>query len=366
MKNLLFAFTFLTFLSFQTKAQDENCAACGFYIDGVKVEKIDCYSFDKLQIVLPFNNGVDGYDLVNIWIRLEETKSFAGRGYDGVKSVKGSVVKTLVKGNYIVYTVFAKDFGVTTQMKRDFRGGVTDDYPSELTTNVLPKKPSKKNPEGLHLFIWLEGATLTGYKEELNPAKNAIIKIPQYSVAKLSKRYSTLCVAETGDGSSCSYPGTKVDFNNLGNNGSSSNNSGNTNTTPTNNTTVKAETTVATAKTVITTVAPTSAAAVKPLDKTKPGYFEEKSDDKKFMYRNGYQTSPGTYHGEVREYDNNTLEKIITYTNGVEDGLYVIFSDGKLEWAGTYKNGKKEGAWKHYKNGVLEETEKYVNGVKQE
>lgn len=196
--------------------QDEDCQACGFYIDGVKVEKVDCYSFDKLQIVLPYISGIDGYDLVNIWIRLEETKGFAGRGYDRVKSVKGSLVKTLVKGNYIVYTVFSKDFGVNTQMKRDFRGGVTDEYPSELTRNVLPKKQSKKTPEGLHLYIWLEGATLKGYKEELNPSKDAIIKIPEYSVTKLSKVYSVICSSETGDGSTCKYQGTKVDFNTLG------------------------------------------------------------------------------------------------------------------------------------------------------
>ena len=215
MKIILKLIIILTFFSLQTKAQDEDCPVCGFYADGVKVEKIDCYSFDKLQIVLPYNSGLDGYDLINIWVRLEETKGFLGRGYNGVKSLKGTAIKTLVNGNYIVFTLFSKEYGTETKMKRDFRGGVTDDYPSELTTDVLPKKPSKKNPDGLHLYFWLEGATLTGYKEELNPAKNEILKIPQYSTAKLSKVYSTICVAEAGDSSTCTYTGTKVDLNNL-------------------------------------------------------------------------------------------------------------------------------------------------------
>lgn len=68
----------------------------------------------------------------------------------------------------------------------------------------------------------------------------------------------------------------------------------------------------------------------------------------------------------MREYENNQLEKIIVFTDGIEDGLYVTFSDGKVEWQGTYKNGKKDGVWKHFSNGQLQETEKYINGDKQD
>lgn len=361
MKNLLFAFTFLTFLSFQTKAQDD---LKGIYVDDIKVSELSCYSFGTMLVAVPYKEEYSAYTMIMFDIYTEQASS--------KKEIPSNAIISFVKGKYIVFQIFDKDAQNSNAYNESLEGSIT--------RGALANYSGSSENE-LKIVLW--GMTLTGYEEKYYQNCNCIKKTPKYTQKELSFNKIKLNGRKKSGGfmggltnnpslkqvdltQPCSITGTKVDFNNLGKSGSSSNNSSNTNTTPTNNTPVKAETTVATAKTVITTVAPTSAASVKPLDKTKPGYFEEKSDDKKFMYRNGYQTSPGTYHGEVREYDNNTLEKIITYTNGVEDGLYVIFSDSKVEWAGTYKNGKKDGAWKHYKNGVLEETEKYVNGVKQE
>lgn len=375
----LFFLTVIIHFTLTIKAQEENCPECGFYADGVKVETLNCYNFDKLTLVLPYNEGMKGYDLVNVWVLKASDKKegmFAGIASAGtnagVKSVPGSAVSTIIKGNYIVITIFSNATGDKAFLDRDYKG-YDKDYRCEVTKSWLSETRKEKKGKieqwGLNAFV--QGANITGYEETYEQSKNAIVKTPVYSAEKITKAYSLKCENQV-EGNSCSIKGTKVDFNNLGKSGSSSNTSSNSNTNSniTNNTAVKAEspakTAVAIGKTIITTVAPTSAVAVKPLDKTKPGYFEEKSEDKKYMFRNGYQKSEGVYHGEVREYESNQLEKIITYTDGIEDGLYVIFSDGKIEWSGNYKNGKKDGAWKHYKNGVLEETEKYVNGEKQD
>lgn len=53
-------------------SQEENCVKCGWYVDGVKTDTVKCYSFDKLQIVLPYNEGFEGYDIIDVYIEKSE------------------------------------------------------------------------------------------------------------------------------------------------------------------------------------------------------------------------------------------------------------------------------------------------------
>ncbi len=387
-KPSLLVLIFLIFLSFKTKAQDD---LSGVYIDNVKVTELSCFSFGTMTFVFPYLDVVNSYEryVLQVYVPKANAKLTSGSSYFITKPK----LMSSVKGKFIVIEFFQPksqepalpDYngksggGYNSTYANDDLGYVGYDF----SRGVLAYGKGKDLPD-MPLLINLYGENIGGYEEKYDQGCQCIKKTPNYASVLIGEIQITLkgreinkkmlstepFYREVDFSQPCNVPGTKVDFNNLGKSGGSSTSNSNSNSTSTNNTPVKTETPVKTSgtigKTIITTVAPTSATAVKPLDKTKPGYFEEKSDDKKFMYRNGYQTSPGTYHGEVREYDNNTLEKIITYSNGVEDGLYVIFSDGKVEWAGTYKNGKKDGAWKHYKSGTLEETEKYINGEKQD
>ena len=382
----VFIFLLLTLFSTQSKAQDD-CAVCGWYVDGVKTDKIDCYSFDKLTLVLPYTAAMSDYDQINIWVTMTSKPKSGPYPINGVNRIPAGALKTYVKGNYIVFNLFSKNYGAEGRNKGqvaylEFVNSLGSITRNQLYTEGKRMKETKGAPAiDAYLSAQIEGGSITSYTEKYNQARQTIEKIPNYTYTSLDIKSSELtCTKRILVGQNdfspvdltppCSVPGTKVDFNNLGKTTSNTTSNSNTNSTSTNNTPAKTEmpakTSSATGKTVITTIAPTSTTSVKPLDKTKPGYFEEKSDDKKYMYRNGYQKSEGVYHGEVREYEANQLEKIITYTNGVEDGLYVIFSDGKIEWSGNYKNGKKDGAWKHYKDGMLEETEKYINGEKQD
>lgn len=381
----LFFLTVIVHFSLTIKAQDDP--NLGVYIDGVKVSELNCYSFGNLTVVLPYNDVYSKFDKITIVFCngtnpkkgvSESNKNSLELSNYSEKSIAPAALFKYVKGKYLIYEVFSKD-------KQESNG---DDL------LIQYKKPVKRGtlqcystysgkPEEL-FYVSLLGMTATGQYNETYLNNGQFYKSPVmssedlYSVQlPLKNRVKLKMMAdhnfkEVDLSLPCSVTGTKVDFNNLGKSNNSSNTSSNSNTNSniSNNTAVKAETltktTAAIGKTIITTVAPTSALAVKPLDKTKPGYFEEKSEDKKFMYRNGYQKGEGVYHGEVREYENNQLEKIIVFTDGIEDGLYVTFSDGKVEWQGTYKNGKKDGVWKHFNNGQLQESEKYIQGEKQD
>ncbi len=382
------AFIFLLLTCIRTIGQDERS---GWFADGVKVDRLTCYSFGSFQVAVPYKSEWEVYEFISVHIYKGKSE------WGGVKMIPIKAINNYIKGTTLVYTIY-KDNDISFEEgslleKGSYSSigvhdinisGQTEDfylYRWMLKYEAIYMGKARELPDE-ELNFDLYGVTQTGIKEEFSPTCNCIKKTPQYSTKKLTKTYKLVCTGRTQRKAKekldpaeftvpCSYPGTKIDFNSSSTSGSSLNstNNSNTNSASINNTSAKTtapvKTSSASGKTIITAVAPTSASAIKPLDKTKPGYFEEKSDDKKFMYRNGYQTSPGVYHGEVREYESNALEKIIIYTNGIEDGLYVIFSDGKIEWNGNYKNGKKDGAWKHYKNGVLEETEKYINGEKQ-
>ena len=382
MKAFFKFFFVFTIFSLQSKAQDDDSNA-GFYVDGVKVMEINCYTFGNLKVVFPFNPAYSNYDRFIIKIYYGESFQMGNR-FGTFNVVSKASVLSKVKNNYFVYDIFKAGewYAPANNDSRDPNAynGLTN----SLSRAGIKYYAGKAQKPETDLVFSLIGETITGYRDEFDASGNHS-RIPIYSAEILGSALKLHCVNREACSSwaddyhlnkkidlsvECTFTGTKVDFNNLGKSTSSANNSINNNSAPTNNTPAKSETLVKTSpitgKTIITTVATTSAVAVKPLDKTKPGYFEEKSEDKKFMYRNGYQKSEGVYHGEVREYENNQLEKIIVYTDGVEDGLYVTFSEGKVEWQGTFKNGKKDGIWKHFSNGQLQETEKYVNGEKQD
>lgn len=216
--------TFFTLLLFtNSKIQDEDCTVCGWYADGVKVERIDCYNFDKLQLVLPYNAGMSGYEKINIWARLETNKSeglFGGIASEGtnqgVKSLPGSAIKTVLKGNYIVHTIFSKETGDNANLKRDFQGADMTYNAIFSKTTFSKKRKAKKDKEipDMILVGWVQGASISGYTYEENPNTGSTQKVPTYSTTILSKYYQLKC-GNPSDDAACAIMGTKVDLNNL-------------------------------------------------------------------------------------------------------------------------------------------------------
>jgi len=117
LKSLLFVFLLLTFSSTQIKAQDDP--NIGFYVDGVKVTELTCYSFKKMTLVLPYNSGYNNYSM--FLLQCIYTKPNPGGGYFyeffGYIS-KASLQSSNLKGKYIVYDLFIEG-SETANVRKD-------------------------------------------------------------------------------------------------------------------------------------------------------------------------------------------------------------------------------------------------------
>jgi hypothetical protein len=220
--------------STNVKAQDEDCSVCGWYVDGVKTEKLECYTFDKLQLVLPYNMDWSGHDQINLCFTHENNDK---TWFYGIKSLPGSAIKSLVKGNYIVYTLFSKELGHYTQ-GLSLRLGQEHGFKRESLAYGGKSTFGKKDGPSpdCKIIVYAESGTLTGYTESYDENCKCIKKRPNYSYASLSKEYALTCTNRIGKGllskdeldlsQPCSASGEKVDLNKLGG-GSSNNGSGN-------------------------------------------------------------------------------------------------------------------------------------------
>jgi len=103
-----------------------------------------------------------------------------------------------------------------------------------------------------------------------------------------------------------------------------------------------------------------SASTLKPLDKTDPNYFCEKTFDG-IITKEGFKKD-GLLNGEIRFYEQGKLINVFIYENDVPNGSYsaYYFPSGKIYITGSFKDGKKEGVFKEYDiNGKLISTKKY-------
>ena len=239
-KSSLLVLIFLFLTTLQTKAQDDP--VCGWYVDGVKTDKIDCYSFDKLTVVLPYNSGLSGYDEIDIWVTMTTKPKSGPYPITGIKRIPGTALKAYVKGNYIVFNVFSKSYGYDGKRKGQDadleKKSVGQINRNQLYTEGKSRKEIKGDPAvDAYLYAELYQRTITGYTEKYNQATNTIEKTPNYSGGSLDIKSPELtCTKRILVGNNdfspvdltpaCSVPGNKVDFNNLGSatNSSSKNN----------------------------------------------------------------------------------------------------------------------------------------------
>lgn len=108
----------------------------------------------------------------------------------------------------------------------------------------------------------------------------------------------------------------------------------------------------------------TDATKISPLDKKKPGYFEDKDGD--FLSSQGYKIK-GKMEGEYRSYSDGKLEYVFNYKNDMKEGLGVEYwENGKIKTQGQYIKDKKEGEWKKFtETGKPAGTDVYVDGERQ-
>lgn len=372
MKNkILFSLCAIALFLFSNNVKAQDDPNVGFYADGVKVTELNCYAFQTLTVVFPYNSAYSNFD--RFIIRADYDNPWGGGNYNGCFNIlsKASVL-TKAKGNYIIYELFSAGVDAAPA-QTDFN----DAHAYSGLSGYISRKGLAhyigKTPE-TDLRISIGGETIDGYKEEYDQASGSVRKITLYTFEELGNVLKLHLVnrqnvpeRKINLSQPCTFEGSKVDFNNLGKAAS-----GNSNSAPAKTTPLKTETPAKTSSTtsssstgsVITTTIIKTQAALKPFDKTKPGYFEEKDGGK--ISRAGYKKGDD-YNGEVREYNTDgTVSEINIYKDGVQDGLSLKFDDdGKLSLSGFYKNGNQDGTFQWYSNGVLQKTAKYVNGEEQ-
>lgn len=229
MKNLLLVFTFFSFLSFETKAQgDPNV---GFYADGVKVDKIDCYDFQDLKVVFLYNQEWSQYDYIKISVQLGgagQIKKGLGRIVE--KAIPLSSIGNYKKGNYIIYTIYGVDKSPIDLCAKPNQGDLLPTMQARFPTKGDLKydgalKKGKPSDDAI-LNVYLTGLTFKGVTEEFNPACNCIEKTKRYSFTDLKKEFNLVLTGRFTGGNKeryietdltkpCVYSGTKVDFDKL-------------------------------------------------------------------------------------------------------------------------------------------------------
>ncbi|OFY95964.1 MAG: hypothetical protein A3K10_03650 [Bacteroidetes bacterium RIFCSPLOWO2_12_FULL_31_6] len=397
--NTLFATICLSLLfTTNTKAQDDP--NCGFVVDGVLVDSITSWALGDLSVVFPMKQSWKKYDLIQGYIFLTNKKD----SYAPVLlqfEFKPEDLDEYSDAKYAVYNIFKK--GAAHEVGKKYCGiyGYCNDCKSGGEYNTKPESDKK-----FEFSLVLSGHKITSYIETYT--NNTKVKQPLYDGGRDNRGRSLQTSGEVLYETKptpykvcfCSYdkktykkvtdinacdeckidfskqavqPGKKftlnvekVDFKGVfGKITGSSSSSSNTKTEVKTNTTETKTTVTKTATTKTSTSSGAlTASALKPLDKSKAGYFVEKDGSQ--IIQEGYKKGDAR-NGEVRVYDEGKLRSVTTYANDEKNGAAALYyANGNLEESGNYKNDNKEGEWKRYTEaGKLAGTDVYVDGEKQ-
>lgn len=392
MKNLtktLLAFTILLLTFSNTKAQDD-CRDCGMLINNVLVDTIKCWNAKKVYYVFPIKQDWKKYQRIELGDFLKD------------ETGEGSLFMpwlNLTNGFYFTNQEFFSYFseGDLGLLCIPFDRYIdTQEDGSGLYTRFYGKGTFEKDKKSDALvrhdgnrIIQIRGRTIISYKETFN-GKGTLVKMPiysdpiilwqskpvaliRYAVDKKNKLVNQAhqtyvpYLAEVATTGTCEVNGRafpyKIESANYSKDFFIVKKGG----SPTsNNTTTEVKTITKTETKLIPATGnpnqPFTLTGLKPLDKTKPGYFAEKDGSK--ITREGYKKG-SALNGEVRDYnDDGKIRSIYTYVNDEKNGYSATYFDtGKIELTGNYKNGEKDGEWKEYdSDGKLLSTKKYLNG----
>lgn len=234
MKKLLFLLA--TIFAFNGQAQDD---LSGWYADGIKVDKISCYGFKNLQLVVPYNSEWGSYTSLSIKVIA------GGAANSGVKLIDLTSINSFIKGKYLVINLFAQGEVPHGDIFKAPKTNNDDGLPVpqigvnpyqysyelrrwELKYDAAGNKEHGKPAPDLKLSFRIFGLKKTGEKEEFEQSCKCLRKTPIYSSEKLTKTYDLICTnremfsqKKLGQWEkniftdACPTEGTKVDFNSL-------------------------------------------------------------------------------------------------------------------------------------------------------
>ena len=211
LKTLITAFCLTLLLTANLKAQDDPNV--GFYVDGVKVNELTCYTFEKLTVVLAYKSNYNLYDRIEITVYSSYKE--AGGLWDGQSYMYITKANSAdyVKGNYLVYNIFSK------KDQSQANGYIGSGGGGPVDRDKLQHKQSGLFKAGDNLLIAMQGSQITGYTEKYYEGCQCIKKEPAYSATNLARLEIPLTNRTKNrsldKSQPCDVPGTKVDFNNL-------------------------------------------------------------------------------------------------------------------------------------------------------
>lgn len=218
-------FSLLLFTNAKPQDSDPNV---GFYVDGIKVTELTCYSFKTLTAVLPYNSANSLYDQFVIDAFIPDAKFEIDCGVISTDS-KAGFLSTYVKGKYAVYEIYSEN----TQTANSTGGlaqfqmpnGTKSPTRNFMHRSALAYYASKDKPEET-LEINLYGQKISGYEEQIDPNDGTLKRMPVYKTEKIGNSLKITLKNRIQNNKPykmkvdlaqpCVVSGTKVNFNSIG------------------------------------------------------------------------------------------------------------------------------------------------------
>jgi antitoxin component YwqK of YwqJK toxin-antitoxin module len=362
MKKIVNLISFIVFLINGSMFAQED-SNLGIFIDGVKVTELPCYSFGKMTIVFPYNEAYSKFDFLRMKLFVVNPKDNNSTLAYSYADLNTGIISTIRRGNYIVYELISEN--------KQESNSLAWTYGSTTVTRGSMQYALRKDEVEAAFLVQVFGTSPSGsYEESYNAGCNCVKKQVVYNLEKVYSSPAIPLKNRTKVGfitynisqkevdlkQPCAVNGTKVDFTALG---------GKSNSTPAKSEEKIVENSNPNSTKTNAASATKTTPILKPLDKTKPGYFSENDGD--HITLEGYKKGD-KLNGEVRVYSEGKIREISMYINDEKNGPATFYYDnGKIEMAGNMKNNEKDGEWKEYgDDGKLRSTKKYLNGEVQD
>jgi hypothetical protein len=341
MKKSIFLLILCIVFSFSVRSQAD---LSGIIVDDVMVEKIECFSFNEMDLVFP---------------------------YDKSKWNKYQAIRVRLWWGPFTWVPYLECY-------QDFTREKASEYFGEGKYGVWKFMKSKKKDEFLMGGIktrkdFATAKEKTIYFEVLGYVQTgmSISGTPTYAppVTLYKSKSVEIIKSKFDPDAQCSIQGTKMNITikpsggydesfGIIKEGGTTNNEVNAKSTQTTNSNTSTDT-----KNPNSNLSK-DASSLLPFDKKKPGYYEAKDGD--FISDQGYKIK-GKLEGEYRSYSGGKLEYIFIFKNDSKEGPAAEYwENGKVKAQGTYKNDKKDGEWKRFTEvGKPAGIDVYVDGEKQ-
>lgn len=199
---------FLLLIVFQNAiSQIDTCKDSGLYLDGYKVKTIDCCNFNKLQVVVPYNDNMNKYSFFNIWIKYKSCDRIF-EADSGVSFLPRPILLETVNKGCFIFTVFNPD-ELNSQLTSKVI--LMNDKLEYSSINKMMFCETLKQSKNKEFSFWLEGLEIIEKKE--GDTKYSLDEKNGMRVNIISKVYKFKCYYNSKKDCENTNEGFKLDNN---------------------------------------------------------------------------------------------------------------------------------------------------------